>query len=129
MNKELQNKLYNKYPKIFRQKNLPMTQTCMCWGLECGDGWYDILDRLCEKIQNYVDATGCSQVEASQVKEKFGTLRFYTHGGDETTEKFVDEVVEETYNICELCGSKEDIQPTTGWIQYLCSGCRKKHKR
>ena len=124
MKKELQNKLFNKYPKIFRQKDLPMTETCMCWGIECGDGWYDILDRLCQRIQDYVDKTGCPQVEATQVKEKFGTLRFYTQGGDETTESFIDEAEEETEHICELCGSKEDIQPTKGWIHYLCPKCR-----
>ena len=27
-----------KYPTIFRQKELPMDQTAMCWGIECGKG-------------------------------------------------------------------------------------------
>jgi hypothetical protein len=38
MNKELEEQLYNKYPKLFKERSLPMTQTCMCWGIECGSG-------------------------------------------------------------------------------------------
>lgn len=34
MNIELQEKLFEKYPKIFRQKDLSMNETCMCWGIE-----------------------------------------------------------------------------------------------
>ena len=73
MKQELQNKLYEKYPKIFAQKDLPMSQTSMCYGIECGSGWYNIIDALCENIQNYVDQNRIEQVEATQIKEKFGS--------------------------------------------------------
>jgi hypothetical protein len=46
MKAELQQKLYEKYPKIFVQKDLPMSQTAMCWGIDCGDGWFWLLDNL-----------------------------------------------------------------------------------
>jgi len=55
MNKELQNKLYNKYPKIFRQKDLSMQETCMNWGIDCDDGWFNLLDCLCSNIQRRID--------------------------------------------------------------------------
>ena len=51
MKKEFEDKLFEKYPKIFRQKDLPKTATCMCWGIATGDGWYDLIDTLCHKIQ------------------------------------------------------------------------------
>ena len=87
MKVELQNKLFEKYPKIFRQKDLPMQQTCMCWGITCGDGWYNIIDTLCSEIQHHLEYNaernqGPTLVEATQVKEKFGGLRFYYDGGD-----------------------------------------------
>jgi len=47
MNEELDKKLCEKYPLIFRDRNAPMNQTCMCWGFTCGDGWYNIIDTLC----------------------------------------------------------------------------------
>lgn len=57
MKKELQDKLYSKYPKLFGQKDLSMQQTCMCWGIECGDGWYNIIDNACHLLQWHVDSS------------------------------------------------------------------------
>ena len=55
MKAELQEKLFAAYPNIFAQKDLDMTKTAMCWGVSCGDGWYDLIDELCGNIQNHVD--------------------------------------------------------------------------
>jgi len=82
MKQNLQNKLYKFFPKIFVQKDLPKDQTCMCWGIECPDEWYDPIFHLCEFIQNYVDTHHVKQVEAVQIKEKFGKLCFYTNYHD-----------------------------------------------
>ena len=89
MEQELQDKIFEKYPKIFRQKDLPMQQTCMCWGITCGDGWYNIIETACMVIQNHVNYKNASSeedmiFEAAQIKEKFGGLRFYYDGGDDT---------------------------------------------
>ncbi len=46
MREALQNLLYARYPHLYRQKNLPMSQTCMCWGFSCDDGWFVIIDSL-----------------------------------------------------------------------------------
>jgi len=45
--KELDEALCAKYPLIFKDRNADMRTTAMCWGLECGDGWYNIIDTLC----------------------------------------------------------------------------------
>ncbi len=65
MKKELEEKLYNKFPKLYRQKDLNMSETAMCWGFCCGDGWYKIINDLSKKLEPL-------GVEAVQVKEKFG---------------------------------------------------------
>jgi len=105
MKAELQEKLFSKYPKIFGDRTKLMTETCMCWGIETGCGWYNLIDTLCEAltytyttsievdeedgkrlgIKPYKSEVGDSyyftveppQVIATQVKEKYGTLRFY----------------------------------------------------
>jgi len=101
MKAELQEKLFDKYPKIFGDRTKPMTETCMCWGLDVGDGWYDLIDTLCEALtytyttsievdeedgkrlgikpysDSYYFTVEPPQVIATQVKEKYGTLRFY----------------------------------------------------
>jgi hypothetical protein len=47
MKQELDEALCAKYPLIFKDRNADMRTTAMCWGLECGDGWYNIIDVLC----------------------------------------------------------------------------------
>ena len=44
------------------------------WGryISCNEGWYNILDELDNKLA-YLDP----DYQINQVKEKFGTLRFY----------------------------------------------------
>ena len=52
----------------------------MCWGIECPKGWWHILEQLCTVLEfhnlEFKDKYGIAIV-ADQVKEKFGTLRFY----------------------------------------------------
>ena len=69
--------LIKKYPLIFKQHSLPMSQTAMCWGISCGQGWFELIDNLCDILQFYIDKNGYPQIEATQVKEKFGRLCFY----------------------------------------------------
>lgn len=47
--------LCNKYPKIFQNRHADMRTTCMCWGFECGDGWFNLIDGLCSTIQGHID--------------------------------------------------------------------------
>ena len=55
MKDELDDKLVEKYPKIFKDRHADMRTTCMCWGMETGDGWYWLIDNLCSTIQSYTD--------------------------------------------------------------------------
>lgn len=122
MRKELDEKLVNQYPKIFSERFGDLTTTAMYWGFECGDGWYDIINNLCSKIQNYLDSNpDIPQVVARQVKEKFGGLRFYIEGGDDKVNQFIYEAEELSYNTCEHCGSTDNVKLTkNGWITALC---------
>ena len=47
MRREIDEALCARYPLIFKDRNADMRTTAMCWGLECGDGWYNIIDTLC----------------------------------------------------------------------------------
>jgi len=76
MKQELQEILMGKYPDIFRDRNRPMTETLICFGLEVGDGWYTVIDNLCHELTTIQNE--CNLIaKASQVKEKFATLHFY----------------------------------------------------
>jgi len=119
-----QSELFKKYPKIFRQKDLPMTETAMCWGIDCADGWFWLIDKLCEHLQWDIDHNKYPQIEAVQVKEKFGGLRFYTNGANDTQEGMISFAEFLSNFICEKCGSTFDVKQTKGWITTLCEKCR-----
>lgn len=124
MRKELQNKLYKKYPAIFAQKDLSIKKTCMCWGIDCGDGWYWLIDNLCRSLQSYIDHKKCEQLEATQVKEKFGRLRFYTTPIDDFLRGQIRFAEHLSLSICEECGSTEDVAQTTeSSIKTRCKKC------
>lgn len=137
MNQKLDNYLVQKYPKIFIDRYENMTKTAMCWGFEHGDGWFWLLDQLCGSIQNYIDSNNkyrsedkqISQVVATQVKEKFGTLNFYYSGGDEYIDGIVRLAEDMSANICEICGSTENVGSTKGWITTICKHCVETNER
>jgi len=124
MKLELDELLCQRYPKMMVNRNKSMIETCMCWGFECGDGWFNILDQLMGSIQHHLDWKNknglvVEQVTLDQVKEKFGTLRFYYSGGDDVVDGMVRLAESMTYVTCEVCGSP-GTQNSGGWITTLC---------
>lgn len=66
----------------------------------------------------------CAQVVALQVKEKFGTLRFYCSGGDTFTDGVASMAEAMSARTCEECGNPGKIS-RSGWLRCLCN----KHQR
>ena len=119
MNKELQQKLYDRFPALYRQKDLPMTQTCMCWGIEPDDGWFDLIWMLSLALEDETKTTG-TVIEAMQVKEKFGGLRFYLSGATERAYNLVSAAERLSEITCEVCGKYGRVTNRTGGHWYKC---------
>jgi hypothetical protein len=178
MNIDLSRKLTQKYPLILwpdRFKNDPD----FAYGIECGDGWYTLIDGLCAAIQDHIqmetdtrnreletrrifrlaragkwdefeakyhfggieprpqDAWSrdnreqfvrekragippvVQQVQAHQIKEKFGGLRFYYGGGDSDIYAMVRMAEYMSFRMCEACGAPGKLRGG-GWISTLC---------
>jgi hypothetical protein len=132
MRQELDEQLCKNYPKMMVNRNLPMTETCMCWGFDCGDGWYNILNQLMGNIQHHIDWKNRNgevvpQVTLDQVKEKFGTLRFYYTGGDEYIHGMVAMAEAMSGVTCEGCGNVGE-RKGGGWIHTYCEPCEIKRE-
>jgi len=139
MRDELDSSLVAKYPKMFQNRYKSMQETAMCWGFECGDGWYNILNSLCANIQSHIDwkqeqkekynrGDGCPQVVVDQVKEKFGGLRFYYHGGDNVVDGMVRMAESWAACTCETCGESGTLRGG-GWIRTLCDKHEEEYQR
>ena len=132
MKKELQEKLFNNYPEIFRQRGLDRTVTAMCYGISCGDGWYTLIDTMCGNIQNRMENANRNKpeeehiiCEATQVKEKWGGLRFYVQGSDSYIDGIIDLAESMSYRICSECGNASvQNEKKRGWIYTLCDNCK-----
>ena len=121
--------LIEKYPKIFQDYNGNPARVNW-YGLP--KGWVSIIDKLCSCIQSYIDYTTRftkdgpikpEQVTCTQMKEKFGGLRFYTNGHDDNVEGMIKMAEHMCDNACEVCGSEEDLGVTSGWISVMCRTC------
>ena len=143
MTEEKDKALCEKYPKIFRDRNKSMQETCMCWGFEHGDGWYAIVESLCSNIQNHIDWKRRGeqfkdlsdeefdeehQTVAVQVKEKFGGLRFYVNNEDDYVRGAISMAESMSYRTCEECGDQGKGR-SGGWIRTLCDECHSAVKR
>jgi len=128
MKKELELQLVERYPKIFAEYGGDMRETCMHWGMDCGDGWYDIIHHLCKYLQFQTDKNGWPQIVAAQVKEKFGGLRFYVNSGTDQQHTIIDYVESMSYTICETCGTSQNVKAYhKGWRRTLCPSCNEKY--
>jgi hypothetical protein len=115
MKRELDEKLCQRYPTLYRDRHGDPKATLMCWGFECGDGWYELIDSVSELLSAHNP-----DIKAVQVKEKFGTLRFYHDCVDRYS--IAVESAAEAFSmlICEVCGAPAKRQQQNGWISTLC---------
>lgn len=116
--------LLDKYPNLYQQHKCPMQHTCMCWLFECNDGWFNLLDELSEKLTKV-----SPECQAVQVKEKYGTLRFYVDCANDEAYDIISEYEGKSANTCEHCGSTDNVTQTQGWIVTLCDKCMKTYNK
>lgn len=125
MSPEFEEKLVRKYPTLFGDIDKPETESLMCFGCECSDGWYTLLDRLCECIASHVKNHWKHEqpYRFMQIKEKFGGLRVYDHGHDDTIFGMIFLAESMSYSICEVCGHPGQCCSAGVWLRTLCPTC------
>jgi len=120
MNEQLEQYLKDNYPEIIPEN----------FYFECGDGWFLIIDALCSKLRGLADRAKTEPPTASQIKEKFGGLRFYIDPLDSLEwGEYVDAVyavvnMAETlsFRTCESCG-RAGFPRDAKWTKCYCRWC------
>jgi hypothetical protein len=154
---ELDQDLCKRFPELFVLRNSDPSESPMCWGFDCGDGWYNIVNQLCKLIQGHLKhreegiawavefnknlavaqannwegwqegwskkprkvPNSIDPVVVTQVKEKYGTLRFYHNGGDQFISGVVSMAEAMSAVTCETCGNPGKTH-SGPWIRTLC---------
>jgi hypothetical protein len=140
MRKDLNEKLIEKYPVLFRDHTKSPMQSLMCFGCEVGDGWFTILDELFAEWTNIMKEQNFTII-LTQVKEKFGTLRVYYHAtpnyetnNDDKAAVYdrIEELLrlaeEKSAVTCESCGKPGKLN-NNGWIKCSCEDCKAKRNK
>jgi len=125
MKEELDKKLVKTFPNLYRDRNANMSVTAMCWGFP-GDGWFPLIWDVSKKLEKIIVAMpeeDRKNFRASQVKEKFGTLRFYMSAETDEMSDLINEAENKSCKTCEWCGMPGKAT-SGGWVKTLC----KKHK-
>jgi len=100
--------LFGRYPGLYRGRHLSIRENLMSFGFSHGDGWFAIIDVLSALLE----ARG---VMAMQVKEKFGTLRFYCRQGGEWSSGAVEVAGALSGKTCEHTGRRGREVCLDGW--------------
>ena len=115
---EFAKRMEERFPKMFSHPY---------GGFAVGEGWWPIIESLCANIQSHTDWWNknhekhpvVEQVVVAQIKEKFGGLRFYYDGGDDTIRGMVRMAEAWADRSCEECGAP-GTAGGSGWIKTLC---------
>lgn len=123
LNPELAEKLYAAFPRLYRGRHKSDQESSMCWGFECGDGWYPLLYDLSLELSNYLAEHPELDFEAVQVKSKLGSLCFYLNDYDKITRGMIDQACQRASLTCELTGKPGQLHgsPTRRFsVMVLC---------
>ena len=84
------------------------------FGWEIGGGWHPLVHELIAELQ-----TLGWDGHISQIKEKYGGLRFYIGYGSDAIFAAIDKAEAKSYTICEACGQSGKLR-RGGWMRTLC---------
>ena len=122
MIRPLEEGLRSRYPEILGS---------LADGIQCDDGWLDLLDALFDEITRHCMSVGIPLPRARQVKEKNGSLRCYLASKDDFIDGLVQMAEEISGRICEVCGEAGlmDVQDNTVQVRCLRHGGRTEAER
>ncbi|MBU2754170.1 hypothetical protein HFU84_04365 [Acidithiobacillus sp. CV18-2] len=117
MNEDNTGRLLQAFPTLYR--------VALPWGFECDDGWFDILWQLSTVLEGEATAAGISHDSghhpyATQIKSKFGMLRWYGEHLSDAMSALVDEASGRSRHTCEVCGADGHLRVYRRWYMTCC---------
>lgn len=126
MRTELEHRLRQAHPQLFRHLHADPPAVPIGRGIETDDGWYELIDRLCCRLDEELARTPDPTFAFEQVKQKFGVLRVYaTPTAKARLAELITEAAGESRTTCEPCGASGATLVThVGRMRTLCEACR-----
>ncbi len=122
MSPDLDNALCRDFPLLYAQRGGSPSETNMCWGFP-GDGWEPLIRRLSLTLSRLASKEPDPTIfQAVQVKEKYGTLRFYMSSATDAMYNAIDAAERASAKTCESCGKPGRLRGG-GWLFTQCDDC------
>jgi len=115
MRKENRDLLFAAGPTIFANGEVQR------WGVDCSNGWLGILLDLVNKLESR-QSTKSNKLVVLQIKEKFGTLRFYAENVTSQDAMDIKNAESASIHTCEECGKTGKLK-NDGWMRTMCDPC------
>jgi hypothetical protein len=114
------------FPQLYASRNVRAPLVPLAFGFECDDGWERLIRELSYTLE-FLNDTVPVWVKAVQVKEKFGTLRFYVDiAGDKPWRDLIYDLIAyaeaRSSWTCESCGEPGKARGGS-WVRTLCDSC------
>lgn len=121
------------FPEMF--ENPSRLSPIALFGIECDDGWFDLLHELLSTIKAICVDRPSARPKVFQIKEKFGSLRFYYDlislenddlsgdGIDNEIDLAVLRAEDRSELECECCGKPSTITAKSYWLSNRCDEC------
>jgi len=123
MKKQLDEALCAKYPLVFKDRHADMRTTAMCWGLDCGDGWYNIIDVLCGLLtSDYRHA----KTDYESIKDKLGKPR-WEFDKKIVTQENIDESKAKMEEEAAKVSVAVQVKEKFGGLRFYVHGASNKH--
>ena len=113
--------LCQRHPQLFQHRHADPQTCAMGWGLQCGDGWFDLIDILCESLQQETEHGDAPQAVAMLVKQKWGRLRFSVESATERQQAMIDLAEALSARLCESCGKPGQMASIRGYRTPRCA--------
>lgn len=118
--------IITEYPELYGIPPFDPMKSLLCFGFECGKGWYPLLEELSKELSIEVKKSNLKEFRVTQVKEKFGTLRFYADNGNDKTRDLINDAESKSAKTCMTCGAEAAVRYNTGYVTCICDSCEKK---
>jgi hypothetical protein len=105
--------LVHKYPKLFDFVGIV--------GINCGDGWNDLIDKMSAKIVAILP-----EAEVARLISLDGTLCVDMYVGNAEVYDILDWYERKSRHVCEVCGDYGNMWVDKGAWKVRCESCKAK---
>jgi len=97
------NKLYERFPHLYRERAAALESSQMPWGFQCENGWYKIIYEMSKKITKISKEGEFAPAVTLVSKHEDGTLHVAVRNITPPIADIITRATEQSRLTCELC--------------------------